>query len=260
MKRIYPLFILVLFIFLSNLGEVFAVEVACPPSKKTEATPDDIHGKIKQCVEARKKRNEASLNTSWSDFYCPSGNFSIQDNQAINDWRIAMQIGISVLFAAIDYDAMVKICELRESRISDIIQWQNEINTTFSSSESDEAKEDSSDKSILARYNKLCANGGVNIMNIVNANSEGKKWIDSTLSFPEWLCRERAKQKVKMWTNLSYILMNEGIAKWYQNDKDTFLDKIKTKYDVVREKFHALLEYIDKSTMNLTNLTKKTVQ
>lgn len=64
MKRIYPLFILVLFIFLSNLGEVFAVEVTCPPSKKTEATPDDIHGKIKQCVEARKKRNEASLNTS----------------------------------------------------------------------------------------------------------------------------------------------------------------------------------------------------
>lgn len=235
------------------------MDITCPP-KKVDATPDDINGKIKQCIEARKNRNEASLNTSWSDFYCPSGNFSVQDNQPITEWRIAMQIGISILFAAIDYDAMVKICDMRESRETDAVKWKEKIDTTFSSSPSDTNKADSSDKSVLARYRTICDNGGVNIMNIVNSNSEKKLWIDNTTSFPESLCNKRAEQKTKMWTNLGKILMSEGIAKWYQNDKDQFLEKIKTKYDLVREKLHTLLEYIDKSTMNLTNLTKKAVK
>lgn len=253
-----------IFIFLFSMAWLipgtFSMEITCPPKAKVDASPDGIHAKIQQCIEARKNRNEASLNDPSNDFYCPSGNFSIQDNQAITDWRIAMQIGISMLFSAIDYDALTKICEMRESRETDPMVWQKWINETFLTSANDETKWDSPDKSVLSRYRELCDNGGVNIMNIVNANSEGKRWISNMSSFPESLCLKRAEQKSKTWANVGYILMNEGIAKWYQNDKDKYIDKVKTKYDTVREKFHTLLEYIDKSTANLTNLIKKAVK
>lgn len=169
---------------------------------------------------------------------------------------------MSILFAKIDQDALKKICAMQKSRDADPVKWLKQINQSFSSSENDAIINEASsvEKSSLAQYLDVCKNGVVSLMNQINQNTEKKQWVTTINAFPQSLCETKAQQKAAAWTKLGYVLMSDGIAKGYQNSKDVYIDKIKTKYDKLRDKIHGLQEYIAQGTAKLTNLIKKAVK
>jgi hypothetical protein len=51
--------------------------------------------------------------------------------------------------------------------------------------------------------------------------------IDSSSTYPQSICRDLATKKTKSWDTLGNILMAQGVPKAIQNDKDSFLEKVK---------------------------------
>lgn len=189
----------------------FAIEITCPPKDAVKATPDDIHAEINKCLDARKKSQEAAKNTPEANSYCPSGTATSDDKQPLTNERIAMQVGTSMLFAQIDQKALTKICALREMREKDPVKWTTYIKENFDASTVYNGAIESAP--IEEQYLDVCKNGGVAVMNIVNANSEKKQWIATTNAFPQSTCEAIAKAKSDAWRKLGYILMTDGIAK-----------------------------------------------
>ena len=91
-------------------------------------------------------------------------------------------------------------------------------------------------------------------------NTPEKPWISSTETYPQSMCINKAIQKSQAWYNMGIILMGEGIAKAKQNSKDTFVDKIKTKYSAIIDKYTLYSLIAGKAISNLTALPKKTIQ
>lgn len=240
-------------ILLLSYEGVSAFEIACPPqTPKTEAelTPTYLSSKIESCLKARAERKEASLSQQ-EDFYCPSGNFFLPDGQPTSTGRIATQVAISIYLAEIDKEILSYLCQLRETRETDTVVSYEDARKKL------EWKWPNS--GILEKYNKICTVDFM--MNKINESGEnGKKWIVTTSTFPENICKSKIQAKKRWWLNLASILVSDSAAKWYENDKDNFLSKIKTKYDKIREKFHSLLELLDKATMNMDTYIKNAVK
>jgi hypothetical protein len=244
MHRYFTLILGILFSILSGIGGVSAYEIKCPaeaPMKESELTPAYFSSQIELCLTARSENREASVGPK-NGFYCPSGQFFIDDSQPTSTGRLATQIAASIYFNEIDKEILQYICKLREIREKDIVVVSNDINKTLYGK-----------GGIFEKYDSICRVSF--IMNKVNDPAPtGKKWVNTTTEFPESICEEKIKRKKDLWVNLAYIMMADGAAKGYQNDKDTFIDKIKSKYDIVREKFHNLLKLLDKAGKNTNAL------
>ncbi len=250
MKRLTLLLLGITLLILTWTQGVFAFDITCPapdPKTEKELTPEYIWGKIDSCIKARAEGREAALSES-EDFYCPSGKFTLPDSRPLTDETIAYHVSVSIFFSEIDKEVMQYICKLRETREKNIIITSNDIRVTLEWT--------ATNIWFLQKYDQVC--GFPYIQSHINTNE--KQWILTTETYPQTICKNIATSKKYAWKNLAYILVSDGMAKSYQNDKDTFIDKVKTKYDGVREKFHSLLQLLDKAIKNMTNYTKSSVK
>jgi hypothetical protein len=59
---------------------------------------------------------------------------------------------------------------------------------------------------------------------------------------------------------MGYILASKGIAKSFQNDKDTHLDKVKSAYDLLREKWNSYTRMVGNAVSKFTAYIKEVVK
>jgi hypothetical protein len=67
-------------------------------------------------------------------------------------------------------------------------------------------------------------------------------------------------QKVKALQDMGYILASNGIAKSFQNDKDKQLDKIKSAYDLLLDKWNSYARIITNAVSKFTAYIKQAVK
>ncbi len=207
------------------MWDIFAEDASCPAEKSTKLTAEEIGGKIQQCLDARDAI--PSRESSITDFYCPSGNFTYEDKRVLDNNTIPYHISVALFFEEIDKDALSYMCDLREMREKDPVKWTEDARKKIEVT----ANEESS--SFGERYLEVC-----NFTYIADRiNTKEKVWIKNTETYPQSICIKLAEAKAQAWTNMANILMGDGIAKSWQNDKDAFVDKVKGKYTIVYDKY-----------------------
>jgi hypothetical protein len=247
MKK-WIIYIGILFMWLTYIWAISATEVSCPVKPKVY-TPEVIRGKIELCLSKRKELQESSI----TDFYCPSGDYTYADWRVLNDNTIPYHIMIAQLLAQIDEDALKYMCTLRELREKDVTVWTEDLRKKFESSSEWE------NKSFYDRYAEVCT-----VKHIVEKmrlmDTPEKSWVTKIESFPQSICEGIVARKIQAWRNMGKILMNEGMGKSYQNDKDKFVDKVKGKYSVIIDKYIQYSRIAGRAISNLTALPKETIQ
>lgn len=234
--------------WLAYVWDIFAAAVKCPVDPKVY-TPEVIRGKIELCLSKREKHDESSI----TDFYCPSGDYTYADWRILNDNTIPYHIMVSQLFAEIDEEALKYMCQLRELRVHDATSWTEDLRKKFESSS--EAKY----LSFFDRYKEVCKIDYIwEKMKLMDTPK--KSWITKVETYPQSICEGIVDGKIRAWRNMGKILMNEWMGKASQNDKDKFIDKVKGKYAIIIEKYLHYSRVAGKGISNLTALPKETIQ
>lgn len=227
-----------------------ASDLLCPAKAKKSLTAEEIGAKIKECLDARNA--VPSRESSITEFYCPSGDFTITDGRPLNNDTIPYHVAVALIFAEIDQTALAYMCDLREMREKDPVKWTEDIRKKFELTTA-------SDVNTLAESYLWVCNFWYIEMRIGN-NTKDEAWIKSTNTYPQSICKSIAKRKVQAWYNMAYILMWDGIAKSYQNDKDTFIGKVKSKYSVIIDKYNQYVLLAGNTIKNLTWLPENSIR
>jgi hypothetical protein len=78
--------------------------------------------------------------------------------------------------------------------------------------------------------------------------------------FPETTCDNIARKKAEAWKNAWYILAAKWIAKNAQNNKDEFVDKKKTKYSELVNKWNSYKRIVSNSVSKMTAYIRSPVK
>lgn len=193
--------------------------------------PDSLSGTVAECVAAREKWTESSI----TDYICPSGDFARDSSQASTREILCGNIYMQLSFQEIDRDAEKYMKELQDTRNPDMTSWNENIRL----------------ESVVwgDKYSAVCSTA-----------SFREYCATTTDFFPESTCRDRANAKTQAWTNMGYILAGKGIAKAYQNDKDIYIEKIKTKYDGIFKKWNAYKRIVDIAISKFTAYIRNVVK
>lgn len=188
--------------------------------------------KTESCLEARSARNESSI----TEYICPSGDTSLESSLPLTRDRICGSIYVQTDFAKIDQDAMKWAEKLQDTRNTNIESWILDIRKM-----TEEYRKKYIAVCDISLFQKACNPTGSDV-------------------FPETICQDLARQKALAWENMGYILAGQGVAKTYQNDKDTFIDKTKTKYAKIADKWNRYLRIFDTAVSKFTAYIKKAVK
>lgn len=234
-------------ILLSTLTpEVFWLEVSCPAEIWKKLTAEEIGGKIQECLDARKNAQESSI----TEFHCPSGSFTNEDLRPLDENTIPYHVGVAVLFNEIDKDALAYMCDLREMREKDPTKWTEDIRKKI------ELTSTAENKPFWERYREVCDFSYI----AGRINTKEKEWIISTNTYPQTICEWLADRKALAWSHMWNVLMTEGVAKSWQNDKDTFVDTVKWRYTIVYDKYLRYKRIAERAIKNLTALAEQTTR
>jgi len=199
---------------------------------------------ISECIEARDKNQEASINNPETGHICPSGDYWNDDQMVVSTWTLAYNITAAIAFIKIDEKAKEYTKSLQCSRNPDATAWIEDIRKTI---------DGTSDKEWYAdEYIKIC--NIAYMTSILNDTEFNGPFIQTTSTFPQSICNYRAKARAKSLRDISHILMSDGLAKWYQNDKDNYVDKIKGKYKELLEKFIITSWFLREQKQKLINI------
>lgn len=196
-------------------------------------TPEKVKTETERCINARKDWSYATI----TEYICPSAEFLSTNGKDISQEVLACTIKMSLEFNEIDKDAMKWATELQKQRNKDPIKWNEEIQ-----------KKVYGDNGLEKRYLGVC---------------DIKEWKDCAVTtdfFPETTCSDRAKAKAAAWKDMGYILAGKGIAKWYQNDKDTYIDAVKGIYDKLLDKWNEYKRIVDRAVSKFTAYIKNAVK
>jgi hypothetical protein len=210
-----------IFFCIAFFSHTFSAETKTEAQTKTDA-----------CIEARKSRTETSI----TEYVCPSGDFFLGSTLPLSEERICGSIYVQIEFAKIDKKALEWTEKLQDTRNVNIESWIADIRK--------KTEEFGSGYTAICSITKMREACGVS----------------TTDFFPETICTDLAAQKARAWENMGYILAGRGIAKNYQNDKDTFIEKTKTKYSKISEKWNQYLRVFDTAVSKFTAYIKKTVK
>ena len=157
---------------------------------------------------------------------------------------VECSIQIALSFDAIDKKAKTWTKKLQTSREKEFNMWNENIQ-----------KEVYGNEGFRDQYKQVCE-----ITNWTIGETGKVGCAKTTDFFPETACKNIVKKKSQALENMGYILASKGIAKSYQNDKDTFLDKQKTIYDGVLDKFNAYKRSVGNAVSKFTAYTRNAVK
>ncbi len=177
-------------------------------------------------------------------YTCPVGNFQDTSQQALTREKIECSIQMSLAFYKIDEESKIWTKQLQSSREKEFNVWNQNINTTL-------YKKDG----FLEKYRSVC-----NIKNWTQWELSEIGCAKTTEFFPETTCHDLAKKKTESLENIWYILSSKGTGKAYQNEKDTYLDTQKTKYDVLIDKWNSYLRMVSISVQKFTKFIEEAVK
>ena len=200
----------------------------------------EIEAAAKPCLPGW---NGIAINDKYS---CPVGDFSAGNSIGLTKERVECSIQIALSLEAIDKKSELWVKQLQTSREKDVNTWIDTIRKR-TKSEAD---------SFNNQYSEVCSLTGWTI-------SEDSKWLGcakTTDFFPETACKNIVTQKVTVLQNMGYILASKGIAKSFQNDKDKNLDKIKTAYDLIGDKWSNYKRIISNAVSKFTAYIKEAVK
>lgn len=251
MKR--TLFLIIWFLcFTLFSGVTFGAAPVCLPppimidlGAQQQALSQVAKSRYEQCKTARIAQKEASI----TDFVCPSGNFSEADRPHADE-IIAYQIAVATVFQAIDTNSMLYAQSLHCNRDTDPIKWQQTIKI-FTDSNSGYA----------AKYYSACNISY--IVSLLNTIWQDGQLIFDTIqtsdTFPQY-CEYLASRKVDALHNLGILLASNGVGKWFQNDKDIFINAVKTKYSNLLDKVSNYLRVVGRAVKKLDKYTTNPIQ
>ncbi len=179
-------------------------------------------------------------------YTCPLWESSLGNSLPLTQERITCSIQIALSLVKIDAEADIWTQGLQKQRNPDAEVWFKEIRN----------KTTGWDTSFEKKYQEVCSLTGWTI-------SEDGKWLGcaKTLDFfPETACKRIVASRVTALQNMGYILASQGIAKSYQNDKDTTLDKVKTAYDTLLWKWSEYVRMISNAVSKFTAYIKNAVK
>lgn len=193
------------------------------------------------CLDARSARAESTI----TDFTCPSWDFNATDRPH-TDEILAYQIAVAAVFKAIDTNAMQYAQNLQCNRDTDPIKWQQAIKIFTDSN-----------NGYASKYYSTCSIAY--ITDLLNADPDNPI-IKTTETFPQGDCMLLARAKVDALHNLWLLLASNGVGKWFQNDKDIFLDEVKTKYSILLDKVSNYLRVVGRAVAKLDKYLSNTVR
>lgn len=179
-------------------------------------------------------------------YACPVGDFSNGSNLSLREERIKCSIQIALSLESIDRKAALWTKELQSSREKDINKWIDNIRI----------KTKDAPDSFNNQYTEVCSLTGWTI-------SEDGKWLGcakTTDFFPETACRDLIEKRVIALENMWYILASKNIAKSFQNDKDAHIDKVKSAYDLLRDKWNSYTRMVSNAVSKFTAYIKEVVK
>ena len=204
--------------------------------KKKEVTE-----KTEVCWKAYQEGKEASI----TDAVCPSGNFFRDSGITLTKEKVCGSIAIQLSFKEVDTKALIYMKKLQDTRNPVVTSWTEDIRKTIR----------------WYRENGTTSTGFVdNYMSACNIATFVKFCAETTNFFPETTCTDRAEMKARAWENMGYILAGRWVAKSFQNGKDTYMDKTKTAYDTLREKWTQYQEMFGNAVSKFTAYIKNAVK
>lgn len=239
--------IIVILIFgIFCVNTVFADEApVCPFPHKIEATADEILAKVAECQKARENNTTATI----TEYSCPAGDFTIEDNQPITPERLARNIATNILMNEADKKMTEYMRGLQKFRSKDTIAWTQ----TYMSCIARDPKEN-----LTSFYNQICEFSFVS--NFLNNNSEKKAIITTTEAYPDQTCLKLAQKNIAKWKNMGANLATAAMYKSYENDRDRFVEGVQGKYRSIIEKFHNYQKIIFRASAKIKNYIREAVK
>lgn len=197
-------------------------------------TPEKVKSETKHCMDARESQTESTI----TEYVCPSGEFLDVNGKDLSKEVLSCTIKMWLEFNEIDKDAILWTKELQKQREKDPLKWSEDI----------QKKVYDNTDSLRNRYLNVCA------------ITEWKDCAVSTDFHPETTCNDRAEAKAAAWRDMGYILAGKGIAKSYQNDKDTYIDATKSAYDTLVKKWNEYKRIVDRAVSKFTAYIKNAVK
>lgn len=94
----------------------------------------------------------------------------------------------------------------------------------------------------------------------MNSNTKGRNIAVSTEAFPQTECKNLVEKKKKMWTTMGGFLLQNNIAKSYENDRKYFTEAVQGQYRAIIEKFHNYQKIVFRASSKITNYIRNPVQ
>lgn len=247
LQKFLSLFLIILFFGNFSVPKIFAAEAPkCPFPHTIEIKSDEVIQKIDACIAARNNNTTATI----TEYNCPAGDFTLDDNQKISTERLAVNIATNVILNEVDKKMEEYMKWLQKIRSKDVNSWLQEYNSCI--------KTNAKTPSLEAFYTQICNFDFLS--KYLNTNSGKKTIVSSSDAFPQVLCKEITDKKIKMWQFTAENLMTSAVSKSYQNDRDTFMEGVQGKYRSIIEKFHNYQKIIFRASSKITNFIREAVK
>lgn len=222
------LFLFLFFLLLIPRESYALIPYTKPPKAEVDAA-------AKSCMETGKSADETK-------YTCPSGSIQQNDGKTLSQQAYTCAAKMSLSFSAIDEAAKKWVAELQKQREPDFNVWSADIDKTFAE--------------LNDTYFSVCK-----ITTFTMGDSAWEVACVKTFDFfPESECAKLARQKADAWRNAWYILAAKGIAKNTQNDKDEFVDRKKTKYSELINKWNSYKRIVANSVAKMTAYIRSPVK
>jgi hypothetical protein len=226
MIRNILIFLILFFYFLTESYAL--IPYTKPPKAEVDAA-------AKACMETGKSTDETK-------YICPDGSFQQRDGKVLSQQAQTCAAKMSLSFSAIDEAAKKWIAELQKQREPDFNVWSADIDKTFAE--------------LNDTYFSVCKTTTFSTPD----NPQELACAKTFDFFPESECMKLARQKADAWRNAWYILAAKGIAKNAQNEKDEFVDRKKTKYSELINKWNSYKRIVANSVAKMTAYIRSPVK
>ena len=222
-------FLLVLSLFLLSYGSIYALI----PYAKPWTT--EINDAAKSCMTTGKPSDPTK-------YACPEWSNEKNSAKALSQQAYTCAAKMSLSFYAIDEAAKKWVAQLQKQREPDFNVWSADIDATFTE--------------LNDTYFSVCK--------MTTWTMGDPPWevacVNTLKFFPESECKKLARQKADAWRNAWYILAAKWIAKNAQNEKDDFVDRKKTKYSELVNKWNSYKRIVANAVAKMTAYVRSPVK